>query len=127
MYFEECLTRERHQERLRQAQRGRAARQAAELRKLAKRQARAERELRHAWQRVERLRALMRRASRPPADNGTRDERGPSRPRYPPGYRRAGRPGSRVPHRITSARNAPSHSSWHSTPIPAVDTRWIST
>ena len=29
--------------------------------------------------------------------------------------------------RSTSARNAASHSSWHSTPVPAVDTRWIST
>ena len=29
--------------------------------------------------------------------------------------------------RSTSARNAASHSSWHNTPVPAVDTRWIST
>jgi len=27
--------------------------------------------------------------------------------------------------RSTSSRNRPSHSSWHSTPTPAVDTRWI--
>jgi hypothetical protein len=59
MYVQEYLVKERHQERIRQAEEGRAASQAAELRKLEKRQERAERELLHAWQRVEQLRSLM--------------------------------------------------------------------
>jgi hypothetical protein len=59
MYVEERLTKERHQERLRQAQQEREARQVAELHKLQRRQERAERELLHAWQRVERLRSML--------------------------------------------------------------------
>jgi hypothetical protein len=59
MYIQECLARERHQEHLRQAQEERAAHQAAELRKLEKRQQRAERELLHAWELVERLRSTL--------------------------------------------------------------------
>jgi hypothetical protein len=59
MYVEEYLARERHQERLRQAEEERSAHRVAELRKLEKRQERAERELLHAWQRVERLRARL--------------------------------------------------------------------
>ena len=59
MYAQEYLVKERQQERLRQAERERAASQVAELRKLEKRQERAERQLLHAWQRVEQLRSLM--------------------------------------------------------------------
>jgi hypothetical protein len=59
MYTQEYLAKERQRERLRQAEQGRAAYQAAELRKLEKRQERAERQLLRAWQRVEQLRSLM--------------------------------------------------------------------
>jgi hypothetical protein len=59
MYAQEYLVKERHQERLRQAEGQRAASQAAELRKLEKRQERAERQLLNAWQRVEQLRSLL--------------------------------------------------------------------
>jgi len=59
MYAQEYLVKERQQERLRQAEQERAASQVAELRKLEKRQERAERQLLHAWQRVEQLRSLM--------------------------------------------------------------------
>jgi hypothetical protein len=59
MYAEEFLTRQRHQERLRQAQEGRSAHRVAALRKLEKRRQRAEAELLHAWQRVERLRSML--------------------------------------------------------------------
>jgi aminoglycoside phosphotransferase len=59
MYTQECLVKERHRERLRQAQEERAAQQVTELRKLEKRQQRAERELLHAWERVEQLRATL--------------------------------------------------------------------
>src|SRR5690348_9748475 len=49
---------------------------------------------------------------------------------YPMGTGSAEASGSSVypgTQRSTSARNGASHSSWHSTPVPAVDTRWIST
>jgi uncharacterized protein (UPF0335 family) len=59
MYVEECLTRERHQQRLRQAQDERAAHQVVELRKLEKRQRRAEQALLHVWQRVDQLRSTL--------------------------------------------------------------------
>jgi hypothetical protein len=59
MYTQEYLVKERHRERLRQAEQERAAHQAAELRKLEKRQERAERQLMHAWRRVEQLRSLI--------------------------------------------------------------------
>jgi hypothetical protein len=59
MYAEEYLTRERHKERLRQAQEERAAHQVAELRKLERRRERAERELLYTRRRVEQLRSLM--------------------------------------------------------------------
>jgi hypothetical protein len=59
MYLQEYLAKERYQERLRRAEEERAAYQAAELRKLERRQERAERQLLHAWQRVEQLRSLM--------------------------------------------------------------------
>jgi hypothetical protein len=59
MYAQEYLAKERHQERLRQADGQRAASQAAELRKLEKRQERAERQLLNAWLRLEQLRSLL--------------------------------------------------------------------
>lgn len=59
MYTHEYLSKERQQERLRQAAQDRAARQVAELRKLEKRQERAERQLLSAWARVERLRSTL--------------------------------------------------------------------
>ena len=59
MYTQEYLAKERVQERLRQAERERTARQVTELRKLEKRQERAERQLLSAWQRVERLRSAL--------------------------------------------------------------------
>ena len=59
MYIEECLARDRHTERLKRARDERLARSAAELTKLARRQARAERELLYAWQRVDQLRSTL--------------------------------------------------------------------
>jgi hypothetical protein len=59
MYTQEYLVKERHQERLRQAEDERAASQVVKLRKLEKRQQRAERQLLSVWQRVEQLRSLM--------------------------------------------------------------------
>ena len=59
MYTQEYLAKERHQERLRQAAAERSAQRVAELRKLEKRQERAERELLNAWQRVEELRSTL--------------------------------------------------------------------
>jgi hypothetical protein len=59
MYAEEFLTRQRHQERLRQAQEGRSAHRVAALRKLEKRQQRAEAELLDVWQRVDRMRSRL--------------------------------------------------------------------
>ncbi len=135
MYTQEYLAKERHRERLRQAEEERAAQQVAELRKLEKRQERAERQLLHAWQRVEQLRSLIeRRLTSQPRQRRSQQNRSqlrnPGRARAVPGFvivqavRRSAYPGTQ---RTTSARNGPSHSSWHSTPIPAVDTRWIST
>jgi hypothetical protein len=59
MYAQEYLAKERQQERLRQAEQERSARQVSELRRLEKRQERAERQLLSAWQRVERLRSTL--------------------------------------------------------------------
>jgi hypothetical protein len=59
MYTQEHLAKERQRERLRQAEQERSARQVTELRKLEKRQERAERQLLSAWQRVERLRSTL--------------------------------------------------------------------
>ena len=59
MYAQEYLAKERQRERLRHAEQVRAASQVAELRKLEKRQERAERQLLNAWQRVEQLRSLL--------------------------------------------------------------------
>ena len=63
MYAQECLVKQRQQERLEQAQEEQAARQIRELRKLERRRVRAERELIRAWQRVERFRSLLRTVS----------------------------------------------------------------
>ena len=59
MYAEQYLARERHQERLKQAERERAGQRAAGLRKLEKERERAERRLLRAWQRVEQARSAM--------------------------------------------------------------------
>ena len=59
MYVQEYLAKERQRERLKQAQEERSAHQVAELRKLERRQERAERELLSTWQRVERLRSMI--------------------------------------------------------------------
>ena len=59
MYTQEHLAKARQHERLRQAAQERSARQVSELRKLEKRQERAERQLLSAWQRVERLRSTL--------------------------------------------------------------------
>jgi hypothetical protein len=59
MYVEECLARARDAERLKRAQDDRVASSAAELTKMEKRQERAERELLHAWRRVDQLRSTL--------------------------------------------------------------------
>jgi HPt (histidine-containing phosphotransfer) domain-containing protein len=59
MYVQEYLAKERQQERLRQAHQERSASQVAELRKLERRQERAERELLSTWKRVEQLRSAI--------------------------------------------------------------------
>jgi len=59
MYVQEYLAKERQQERLKQAHEERSASQVAELRRLERRQQRAERALLSTWQRVEQLRAAI--------------------------------------------------------------------
>jgi hypothetical protein len=59
MYIEQRLASERHEERLKQAHEKREAHQVAELHRMVKRQARAERELLHAWQAVDHLRSVI--------------------------------------------------------------------
>jgi hypothetical protein len=59
MYIEQCLARDRHEERLKQAREERAAHQVAELHRMEKRRERAERELLHVWQAVDQLRSAM--------------------------------------------------------------------
>ena len=59
MYVQEYLAKERQQERLKQAHEERSASQVAELRRLERRQRRAERALLSTWQRVERLRSMI--------------------------------------------------------------------
>jgi hypothetical protein len=59
MYVEQYLAKERHQEQMRRAEEERAAHQLAELRKLERRQERAERQLLHAWARVEQIRSVI--------------------------------------------------------------------
>ena len=63
MYTQQNLARDRQRERLSQAQQERVAQELTGLRKLEKRQERAERQLLHAWQRVERLHSLLRTVS----------------------------------------------------------------
>ena len=59
MYIEQCLARDRHEERLKQAREERDAHQAAVLHRMERRRERAERELLHAWQAVDQLRSAM--------------------------------------------------------------------
>jgi hypothetical protein len=59
MYVQEYLAKELHQDSLRRAEDNRAAAQVSELRRLEKRQERAERQLLSAWRRVEQLRSLI--------------------------------------------------------------------
>jgi hypothetical protein len=59
MYVQDRLSKDRQQERLRQAEQQRSARQLTELRRLEKRSERAERQLLSAWQRVERMRSTL--------------------------------------------------------------------
>lgn len=59
MYVEECLARARHQERLSKAEEARSAHQVAELRKVEKRQERAERALLQAWRVAEQVRSTL--------------------------------------------------------------------
>lgn len=59
MYLSETLARDRHHDRLEQAQQSRIARQAAELRKLDRIQQRAERKLLRVWQRADELRTAI--------------------------------------------------------------------
>jgi hypothetical protein len=59
MYVQEYLAKELHQDSLRRAEDSRAAHQVSELRKLEKRQERAERQLLSAWRRVEQLRSVI--------------------------------------------------------------------
>jgi hypothetical protein len=59
MYIEQCLARDRHDERLRQAHEERAAHRVAELHRVEKRRQRAERELLLAWQAVDQVSSLL--------------------------------------------------------------------
>jgi hypothetical protein len=59
MYVEQCLARDRHEERLKQAREERDAHQVVVLRRMEKRRERAERELLHVWQAVDQLRSAM--------------------------------------------------------------------
>jgi len=59
MYTSETLARDRYRDRLEQAQEGRIARQAAELRRLERVRQRAERKLLRAWERADELRATL--------------------------------------------------------------------
>jgi hypothetical protein len=59
MRMELDLARERHRGQVEEARRERAGRRAAELRKVSRLQARAERQLLRAWQRAERVRSAV--------------------------------------------------------------------
>lgn len=59
MYIEQCLARDRHQERLEQARQENEAHRAVALHRMERRRERAERELLHAWQAVDQLRSRM--------------------------------------------------------------------
>jgi hypothetical protein len=58
MYVQECLMRDRHSERLETARRHRTVRRIVEVRRLERRQERAERDLSSVWRRTTRLRWL---------------------------------------------------------------------
>jgi hypothetical protein len=59
MYTSETLAKDRHSDRLRQAQENRLARRAAELRRLERTSQRAERKLQRTWQRARELRTTI--------------------------------------------------------------------
>jgi hypothetical protein len=59
MYLADSLARERHAERLKEAQQERSARQVSELRKLERVRQRAERKLLSAWERADELRSQL--------------------------------------------------------------------
>ena len=59
MYVEQRLARDRHEERLKRAREDSAAHQVVVLHRMEKRRERAERELLHVWQAVDRLRTAM--------------------------------------------------------------------
>jgi hypothetical protein len=59
MYVEQCLARNRNAELLSRASDARRAHGAAELGRLERRRARAERHLLHAWKRVDQLRSTL--------------------------------------------------------------------
>jgi hypothetical protein len=59
MYVQESLARDRQRERLREAREDRTAHQVAELQKVERRRERAERQLLHAWQRVDQLKSML--------------------------------------------------------------------
>ena len=59
MYIQQCLVKERHQERIKRAERERAGQRIAELRKLEKQRERAERRLLQVWQRVDQARSII--------------------------------------------------------------------
>lgn len=63
MYMSEMLVRDQHEERLKQAQESRLARQVVELRHLRRVQQRAERRLRRATRRAAQLRSTLEAAS----------------------------------------------------------------
>ena len=58
MYVEQYLVRERHQERMKRAERQRTGQRIVELRKLEKQRERAERHLLQVWQRVDQFRSI---------------------------------------------------------------------
>lgn len=59
MSIEQYLVRERHQERIKRAERERVGRRIAEFRRLDRQRERAERQLLRVWQRVDQARSIM--------------------------------------------------------------------
>lgn len=59
MSIEQYLIKERQQERIKQAERERAGRRIAELRRLERQRERAERQLLRVWRRVDQARSIM--------------------------------------------------------------------
>jgi hypothetical protein len=59
MFTSETLAKDRHHDRLRQAQEDRLARRAAELRRLERTRQRAERKLQRTWKRARELRTTI--------------------------------------------------------------------